>query len=69
MSDDADDRAASRTDPPGRPPALIRYMHACAQVARGEKRPADGDYGAPTARRQCSGARVAIPMGSTGPTS
>ena len=49
-------------------PALIRTMHACAQVARGEKRPADGDYGAPTARRHCSGARGAIPMGSTGPT-
>eukprot|EP01043_Picozoa_sp_COSAG02_P026584 COSAG02_NODE_1535_length_12053_cov_13.122794_13_plen_65_part_00 len=32
-------------------------MHTCAQVARGEKRPADGDYGAPTARRHCSGAR------------
>ena len=37
--------------------------------ARAEKRPADGDYGAPTARRDCSGARGGIPMGSTAPMS
>ena len=53
-------------------PALIRYMQnpendKCR--ARAEKRPADGDYGAPTARRDCSGARGGIPMGSTAPMS
>ena len=49
-------------------PALIRTMQNPKMRARGENRPADGDYGAPTARRHCSGARGAIPMGSTGPT-
>ena len=48
-------------------PALIRTMQNDKCRAR-EKRPADGDYDAATARRHCSGARGAIPMGSTGPT-
>ena len=53
-------------------PALIRYMqnHENDKMrARAEKRPADGDYGAATARRDCSGARGGIPMGSTAPMS
>lgn len=39
-------------------PALIRTEYACAQVARVEKRVADGGYGAPTTRRHCSGLGV-----------
>ena len=58
----------TRTDPPGRP--STDPVHAKSQkCARAEKWPADGDYGAPTARRHFSGARRGIPTGSTGPTS
>ena len=53
-------------------PALIRRMqnHENDKLrARAEKRAADGDYGAATARRDCPGARGGIPMGSTAPMS
>ena len=57
---------AVRTDPPGRP--STDPVHAkMTNAARAEKRPADGDYGAPTARRHCSRARGRVPMRSTGP--
>ena len=50
----------------------VRYMQNPEnheKCARAEKRPADGDYGAATARRECSEARGGIPMGSTAPMS
>jgi hypothetical protein len=40
-----------------------------SRAAKSGPRHADGDHGAPTARRHCSGARGGIPMRSTGPTS